>query len=209
MSGGKPPASIASATPKSNDPAPCAMSNSTPRSLARQQASSTRPSAVQGALGNGLKQWVRMSPGRRSASTSARRGGGRSMWHMTGKPARSAAAKAWCRGAMPFTPLVFMPTRTFTMRIRSGCARATAAQVSVSIRRMSKDSPTIAVLEKAKMPAWLTCRAARMRVWLGSMTWVRKPAKLPGPAEPASSQVVVPLRRASASASMLMLVPPQ
>ena len=48
-----------------------------------------------------------------------------------------------------------------------------------------------------------------MRVWLPAMTCLRKPAKLPGPAEPTSSQVVVPQRRASWSASTLMEVPPQ
>jgi len=71
MSGGNPATSIASATVKSNDPLPWPMSKITPRSRACQQASRTRPSAWQGALGNGLKQWVSTSPGRSSASTSA------------------------------------------------------------------------------------------------------------------------------------------
>ena len=35
-----------------------------------------------------------------------------------------------------------------------------------------------------------------MRVWLTSITCLRKPAKLPGPADPTSSQVVVPQRLA-------------
>ncbi len=110
---------------------------------------------------------------------------------------------------MPLTPLVLAPSRTLMPRITSGCARATAAQFSVSISAMSWLSPAITDGENAKMPAWETWRNARMRVWLGSITWRRKPAKLPGPADPASSQVVVPQRRASASASMLMDVPPQ
>ena len=48
-----------------------------------------------------------------------------------------------------------------------------------------------------------------MRARERSITWRRKPRKLPGPALPASMKVVVPLRRASASASTPSEVPPQ
>ncbi len=44
---------------------------------------------------------------------------------------------------------------------------------------------------------------------LGSITWRRKPGKLPGPEEPVSTQVVTALRRAKSSASMPSEVPPQ
>src|SRR6266508_3711352 len=48
-----------------------------------------------------------------------------------------------------------------------------------------------------------------MRTALASMTCLRKPAKLPGPALPVSIQVVTPLFRQNASASMPSDVPPQ
>ena len=48
-----------------------------------------------------------------------------------------------------------------------------------------------------------------MRAWLRSMTWRRKPAKLPGPALPVSTAVVTPDSRQKSSASMLMALPPQ
>ena len=48
-----------------------------------------------------------------------------------------------------------------------------------------------------------------MRIWLGSITCLRKPGKLPGPALPVSTQVVTALRRAKSSASMPSEVPPQ
>ena len=44
---------------------------------------------------------------------------------------------------------------------------------------------------------------------LRSITCLRKPGKLPGPALPVSTQVVTPLRRAKSSASMPSEVPPQ
>ncbi len=48
-----------------------------------------------------------------------------------------------------------------------------------------------------------------MRIALGSITCLRKPAKFPGPALPVSTQVVTPLFRANISASMPSDVPPQ
>ena len=48
-----------------------------------------------------------------------------------------------------------------------------------------------------------------MRTGDGSMTWRRKPGKFAGPAVPASTNVVVPLRRAMGSASTPIDVPPQ
>ena len=48
-----------------------------------------------------------------------------------------------------------------------------------------------------------------MRAWLGSMTCLRKPAQLPGPAEPVSTEVVTPESRQNSSASMPSEVPPQ
>ncbi len=48
-----------------------------------------------------------------------------------------------------------------------------------------------------------------MRTADGSMTCRRKPGKFPGPAVPASMNVVVPLRRAIGSASTPIDVPPQ
>jgi hypothetical protein len=48
-----------------------------------------------------------------------------------------------------------------------------------------------------------------MRTALGSITCLRKPAKLPGPALPVSMQVVTPLVRQNSSASMPSEVPPQ
>src|SRR5258707_10685596 len=41
-----------------------------------------------------------------------------------------------------------------------------------------------------------------MRTWLGSITCLRKPAKLPGPALPVSTAVVTPEVRQNSSASM-------
>ena len=48
-----------------------------------------------------------------------------------------------------------------------------------------------------------------MRTWLGSITCLRKPAKLPGPALPVSIAVVTPEVRQNSSASMPSEVPPQ
>ena len=48
-----------------------------------------------------------------------------------------------------------------------------------------------------------------MRTSLGSITCLRKPAKLPGPALPVSTAVVTPERRQKSSASMPSDVPPQ
>ena len=70
-------------------------------------------------------------------------------------------------------------------------------------------SPTITSRANAKMPAKEMWRKARTRVSWRSITWRRKPVKLPAPAEPASTQVVVPARRASRSASTPSEVPPE
>jgi hypothetical protein len=48
-----------------------------------------------------------------------------------------------------------------------------------------------------------------MRTSLFSITCLRKPEKLPGPALPVSTEVVTPLLRAKSSASMPSEVPPQ
>ena len=74
---------------------------------------------------------------------------------------------------------------------------------------MSAHSPTITVFEKAKMPGKETLRYGRIRTGEGSITCLRKPWKLPGPALPASMKVVTPPVRASSSASTPKDVPPQ
>ena len=74
---------------------------------------------------------------------------------------------------------------------------------------MSALSPTITVLEKAKMPGKETLRNGRMRTGEVSITCLRKPWKLPGPALPASMKVVTPPERATSSASTPSDVPPQ
>ena len=48
-----------------------------------------------------------------------------------------------------------------------------------------------------------------MRTGVRSMTWARKPWKLPGPALPASTSVVAPERSATGTGWTLRLVPPQ
>ena len=48
-----------------------------------------------------------------------------------------------------------------------------------------------------------------MRTCDGSITCLRKPAKLPGPALPVSTDVVTPEVRQNSSASMPSEVPPQ
>ena len=48
-----------------------------------------------------------------------------------------------------------------------------------------------------------------MRASLFSITCLRKPAKLPGPALPVSTEVVTPDVRQNSSASMPSEVPPQ
>jgi len=52
-------------------------------------------------------------------------------------------------------------------------------------------------------------RVARSTPADGSMTWRRNPGKLPGPALPASTRVVVPPSRATVAASTPIEVPPQ
>ena len=64
-------------------------------------SSRIRPSAATGALGNGRKQWVRMSPRRSRDSTSSRDGGGWSRCAMTGSPTSSATSIAMSSGATP------------------------------------------------------------------------------------------------------------
>ena len=71
MSGGKPPASIASATPEVERPGAVADVEQH-AALARRPAGLLDPAVgAAGALGNGLKQWVSVSPGRSTSSTSA------------------------------------------------------------------------------------------------------------------------------------------
>ena len=64
-------------------------------------------------------------------------------------------------------------------------------------------------LLKAKMPANEICRNGKMRREQRSITCLRKPRKFAGPAVPASTKVVVPLRRPTSSASTPADVPPQ
>jgi hypothetical protein len=59
------------------------------------------------------------------------------------------------------------------------------------------------------MPANDTLMRGMMRTGEGSITCLRKPAKLPGPALPVSTKVVTALARASAGASTPSEVPPQ
>ena len=59
------------------------------------------------------------------------------------------------------------------------------------------------------MPGNDTFMYGRMRTGDGSITCLRKPSMLAGPAVPASTKVVVALVRASAAASTPIEVPPQ
>jgi hypothetical protein len=151
-SGRKPAASMPRVVPKPNEPPPWPMSKITPRARAARISSRTLPSGRTGALGKGRKQWVRMSPGRSRSTTSRRDGGGLSRWAITGRPSSSATSRAMSSGFAPESPLAERPTRTLMPSTRSLCSRATRTASRGSIRRMSEFSPTITVLEKAKMP---------------------------------------------------------
>ena len=85
QSGAKPLASIVRAVLNANDPMPWPMSKMTPRLRASITAGRTPPSGVVGLLGNGRKQWVRMSPGLKRSSTSSSVGGGTSICAMSGQ----------------------------------------------------------------------------------------------------------------------------
>jgi hypothetical protein len=65
-SGRNPSVSIASAVRMPNEPLPCPMSKITPRRRASGTSSRICPSSFTGALGNGRKQCVRMSPRRQA-----------------------------------------------------------------------------------------------------------------------------------------------
>ena len=122
----------------------------------------------------------------------------------------SATSKAMSIGAMPALPLAPRPTRILMPTTRSAFSRATRTHSLRSSRRRSSDSPTITVCEKAKMPAYDRLSNGRMRTGnAGSITCLRNPGKLPGPAVPASTKVAVALVRASATASTPIEVPPQ
>ena len=209
-SGWKPAASIARQVAKPHEPAPWPMSKITPRSRAARTSGRTPPPGCDGALGNGRKQCVRMSPGRRRPITSARDGGGWSRCAISGRPVASATSSAMSSGAMPELPLAPRPTRTLMPTIRSACACATRTHSPRSSRRRSSHSPTITVFENAKMPANDRFSSGRIRTGrAGSITCLRNPGKLPGPAVPASTKVAVALVRASATASTPIAVPPQ
>ena len=190
-SGKKPAPIIASAVTNPNEPCPCPISNITPRSLAAMISSRTAPSRIlAGALGNGRKQCVRMSPFRNRETTSSRLGGGLSRWHITGRPNSSATSSARSSGAGPWPSLAVMPTRTFMPKISSGYSLATFRQAAGFNRRRSPHSPTMMSLLNAKIPGYEILRNARILVSAGSMTCFRKPVKFPGPAVPASINVV-------------------
>ena len=151
-SGLNPAASIARPVAKPKEPPPWPISKITPRSRAALISGRTAPAGDEGALGNGRKQWVRMSPGRRRAITSSRDGGGWSRWAISGRPSSSAASSAMSMGAMPEAPPAPRPTRTLMPTIRSAFSRATRTHSLRSSRRRSEHSPTITVLENAKIP---------------------------------------------------------
>ena len=199
---------MARLVPKPQEPPPWPMSKITPRSRAASTSGRTPPPGIEGAFGNGRKQWVRMSSLRRRDITSMREGGGWSRWAISGRPSSSATSSAMSIGAMPELPLAPRPTRTLTPTIRSRLSRATRRHSRMSSRRRSSHSPTITVPENAKMPANDKLISGRIRTGsAGSITCLRKPAKLPGPA--ASTKVAVALVRASATASTPIEVPPQ
>ena len=186
------------------------MSKITPRSRAASTSSRTPPPGLDGAFGKGRKQCVRMSPGRRRDSTSAREGGEWSRWAISISPASSATSSARSTGAMPAPALALRPTRTLMPTIMSACSRATARQDLASSRRTSCDSPYITAREKAKMPGKDRFSSGTMRTGRdGSITCLRKPRKLAGPAVPASTKVAVALLSASLVASTPIEVPPQ
>ena len=204
-----PAASMARPVPKPNEPLPWPMSKMTPRSRAARVSSRTAPSARAGLFGKERKQCVSTSPGRSRSMTSRRLGGGKSRCAMTGNPNSSATSMAMSSGAMPLDPPAPRPTLTLIPTTRSACSRATRTHSRASSRRMSWHSPTITASLKANIPGKETLRNGSTRGLAGSITWRRKPARLAGPAVPASTSVVVAPCRAISSGSTPMDVPPQ
>ena len=93
--------------------------------------------------------------------------------------------------------------------MRSLCSFATASATRELSSRRSDASPKLTSQCSAKMPGKAMFRNGRIRTSAASITCLRKPWILPGPADPASINVVQPEKRAYSSGSTPSEVPPQ
>ena len=188
-SGLRPAAISASAVSYANEPVPWPMSMMTPESHARRARRRAAARRRRRSSSSGpVKQCVRMSPGRISASTSSIAGGPNAMCTISGSSHSSAARRARRSGSRPFSPTVGVPIRTLTPRTRSRLRVGEAPEeVDVEVGEVRAlvvlaDEPDVRDVEERRDAH---ARAARRRT-------PRSPGSVSAPAEPASFHVVTP-----------------